>query len=294
MPNESVGKTVTVAVSVCVVCSIFVSTAAVKLRPIQERNKALDMQKNILVAAGLIKEGEEADYAELFKQIEARVIDLDTGDYVEGISPKEFNPRKAAKDPDQSVRIPEDEDLAKIKRRAKYSLVYFVRRGGSIQRVILPVYGKGLWSTMYGLLALDTDLNTVASFSFYEHGETPGLGGEVDSKKWKEQWRGKEVFGPDWQPDIQVVKGTVDPNSPNADHQVDGLSGATLTARGVQNLLRFWLGPDGYGPFLEKLRADRQTTFRSLRPSGRTAAKQGPLNRRAISRPVPRTEIYHG
>jgi len=256
MPNESVGRTVTVAIVVCVVCSIFVSTAAVTLKPIQDRNKVLDMQKNILIAAGLIEEGQKADYEELFKQIEARVIDLDTGDYVEDVSPEDFNPRKAAKDPAQSVVIPQKEDIAKIKRRSNYRVVYFYRDGGSLRRVILPVYGKGLWSTMYGLLALDADLNTIGSFGFYEHGETPGLGGEVDNKKWKKKWKGKQAFGPDGQPDIEVVKGTVDPDSPEIDYQVDGLSGATITARGVQNLLRFWLGDDGYGPFLERLKTE--------------------------------------
>jgi Na+-transporting NADH:ubiquinone oxidoreductase subunit C len=105
-------------------------------------------------------------------------------------------------------------------------------------------------------VALDaSDLNTIKAFAFYEHGETPGLGGEVDNANWKRVWVGKQAFGDEFgKPEIDVVKGTADRDSP---HEIDGLSGATLTANGVENLVRFWLGQDGYAKFLEKERMKR-------------------------------------
>jgi len=251
MPEETIGRTLGVAAGVCVVCSVVVSTAAVCLRGFQERNKTLDRRTNILIAAGVLEEGERADVDELFKQIDSRWIDVATGDFVEenDLPAESRDERKASRNPTQSIEI--DNDLAGIKRRATYRQVYFTRKNGRIERIILPVHGKGLWSTMYGFLALDSDTTTIRSFAFYEHGETPGLGGEVDNNIWKRSWLDKKAFDESWQPRITIVKGKA---GRDADHEVDGLSGATLTARGVQNLVRFWLGEEGYGPLLAKLR----------------------------------------
>jgi Na+-transporting NADH:ubiquinone oxidoreductase subunit C len=189
---------------------------------------------------------------ELFAQIQSKWIDTRTGEYVEDadVPAESRDERKAAKDDRHSDAI--QNDIAGIKRRATYRQVYFTMTDGRLDRIILPVHGNGLWSTMYGFLALDRDMTTVESFAFYEHGETPGLGGEVDNPRWKKSWVGKKVLDPrTWEPTIQVAKGTADPNAPS---QVDGLSGATLTARGVEKLVRFWLSDEGYGPLLEKLR----------------------------------------
>ena len=122
--------------------------------------------------------------------------------------------------------------------------------------LILPVYGKGLWSTMYGLLALKRDLRTVAGLTFYQHGETPGLGGEIDNPDWQAKWHGKQALDANGRVIIDVIKGQVDATGADAYHQVDGLAGATLTSKGVENLLHYWLGRDGYGPLLERLRRD--------------------------------------
>ncbi len=132
-------------------------------------------------------------------------------------------------------------------------VVYIVVEEGKTSKFILPIYGRGLWSTMYGFMALDRDLKTIRGFTFYEHGETPGLGGEVDNPRWKATWEGKRAFDDEWNLKIQVIKGRVDSSSSEAIYQVDGLSGSTITTRGVNNLVRFWLGEDGYGPFLKKL-----------------------------------------
>ena len=137
--------------------------------------------------------------------------------------------------------------------REKVARVYFVKKPGSenIDLVVLPVYGNGLWSTLYGYLALKSDLQTVQGLTFYEHAETPGLGGEVDNPKWKAQWVGLKLFGDDSKPVAQVAKG---PAPAGSKTQVDGLSGATITSRGVTNLVRYWASDQGYGPFLDKLK----------------------------------------
>jgi len=254
MPSETIGKTLAVAAGVCVVCSVFVSTTAKLLKERQDANKLLDKRKNVLLAAALMEPKEKVTFEEVekrFKQLDAKWLDFEKGQFVdESDVPLECkDERKAAKDPKYSSQI--EKDVAGIKRRARYRQVYFRRKGDRIDRIILPVHGKGLWSTMYGFLAVDSDMTTVKSFAFFEHGETPGLGGEVDNPRWKKLWVGKKLFDDTWQFKLTVVKGTADPEKI---HEVDGLAGATLTARGVDNLVRFWLGEEGYGPMLSKLR----------------------------------------
>jgi Na+-transporting NADH:ubiquinone oxidoreductase subunit C len=242
MRKDGILQTLIVATGVCVVCSVFVATTSVLLKPVQLKEKALDKKKNILTAAGVSLEG--GVDKQFQANIKYEVIDLQTGEPAEGIDMATLDERKAAKDPATSIPV---KGLNGIPRVSKYKAVYRTNDG---QRIILPVHGKGLWSTMYGFMALDAnDLNTIKSFSFYEHGETPGLGGEVDNARWKKLWEGKEAFDDEGNPAVTVIKGTAPPDDP---HQIDGLSGATITARGVGNLVQFWLGPQGYGPYLEK------------------------------------------
>jgi len=128
-------------------------------------------------------------------------------------------------------------------------MVFDVVENGELQAMIFPIEGKGLWSTLYGYIALAPDANTVVGITFYDHGETPGLGGEVDNPRWKSLWPGRKVFDERGNPVIQVKKGSAGPPAKDP-HQVDGLSGATLTSRGVTALVQFWLGENGYGPYL--------------------------------------------
>lgn len=265
MQRDSVLGTFTVALVLCVVCSLLVSGAAVGLKSIQTENRLLDKKKNVLLAAGLYDASKSID--EAFGAVEARVVNLETGEYVEGAKIEDaldvttYDQVKAAKDPKWSVTIPTGEDLGGIKRRERYSFVYLVKKDGAIDQVVVPINGKGLWSTLYGFLALDKDLLTIRGITFYEHKETPGLGGEVDNPKWKAQWVGKKLFDePAGKPVIQVLKGNVDPTSPNVEHQVDGLAGATITARGVGNLVRYWLGNGAFGPYIEKLHEKRKAS----------------------------------
>jgi Na+-transporting NADH:ubiquinone oxidoreductase subunit C len=234
-----------------VVCSILVSAAAVGLSDRQERNKLEEKKKNILQAAGLY----EADVSieAQFSKIKTRIVDLQSGEFTSDFDVATFDSRAAARDPETSYRISPDLDLAAIKARSRYKDVYLVMDGDELQQLILPVHGKGLWSTMYGFISLANDFTTVNGFAFYEHGETPGLGGEIDNPGWKKQWQGKKIYDETGKTRIEVLKGTVDRDSQEAIYQADGLAGATLTARGVGNLLKYWMGENGYKPFINKL-----------------------------------------
>ena len=252
MANDSIAKTIVVATLLCIVCSVLVSTAAVKLREPYERNKALDKKRNILEVCGIYKEGDDID--ELFNKFETRVVSFKTGEFLDDVDVASFDQRQVAKDSEHSEALSKVEDIASIRRREDKGLVYILRENGEMRTIVLPIRGMGLWSTLYGFLALNSDLNTVVGLTFYEHFETPGLGGEVDNPKWKSLWLGKKVFNGEGEVAIQVLKGVAPRNSAEFQHQVDGLAGATITSRGVDNLLEYWLSDQGYGPMIEKLK----------------------------------------
>jgi Na+-transporting NADH:ubiquinone oxidoreductase subunit C len=249
--SDGIGRVLGVALALCVVCSVIVSTAAVVLKPAQEANKDLDRKRNILQAAGMLEEGRSVD--EQFAVVKERYVDLETGRFSDEVPP-DYEQRAAAKDPSLSMAVPADQDIAKVGRRPRWAQIYLVEdENGAIDKIILPVSGYGLWSTLYGFLALESDANTVAGLGFYEHAETPGLGGEVDNPRWKAFWPGKQVYR-DGEVELALAKGAVDSSSPGADWRVDGLSGATLTSRGVSNLIQYWMGDNGFAPFLANLR----------------------------------------
>ncbi len=252
MSRDSTAKVLSVAFILCVICSILVSAAAVGLSARQERNKTEEKRKNILQAAGLYDP--ELTIEEQFDKIETRIVDLQTGDFTEEFETTTFDSRAAARDSETNYQIAAELDLGAIKTRSRYKDVYLVMDGDILQQLILPVHGKGLWSTMYGFISLANDFSTVNGFAFYEHGETPGLGGEIDNPNWKKQWPGKKVYDDAGVTRIEVLKGNVDRESKDAVYQADGLAGATLTARGVGNLLKYWMGDNGYKPFISKLK----------------------------------------
>jgi Na+-transporting NADH:ubiquinone oxidoreductase subunit C len=259
--DDSVKKTISVALGVCIICSILVSSAAVALRDIQIENQRLDRIKNILIAGDLFTEG--ADIRALYaEKVEPRMIDLATGETVleqnlDGtLNIENFDIKRAAADPVYGKAVPADKDIAKISRMPRYMVVYLVKEDNKVDKIVLPVYGKGLWSTMYGFMALDKDLITVKGFTFYDHAETPGLGGEIDNPRWKNSWKEKQAFDEEGNVKIEVIKGLEDTSRPESKYQIDGISGATLTARGVDHLVQFWLGDNGYGLFIKSLRED--------------------------------------
>ena len=236
-------------------CSALVAGAAVGLRPMQEANRQLDQKKNILRAADLYDKNKPVDT--LFSVIETRIIKLSTGEFIpeSQVSPESYNQLKAALSSDFGRSLDKKDDIAGLGRLEKYALVYLVRDGDKTVQVILPVRGKGLWSTMYGYVSLDADLTTIRGISFYEHGETPGLGGEIDNKKWQAGWQGKKMYSPSNTIALQVVKGKAPTTGDNAQYRIDGLSGATMTANGVNDLMHFWFGEHGFKPFLDHLKS---------------------------------------
>lgn len=253
MNNDSLEKTIAIALSLCLLCAVLVSFSAVALKPLQFDNKELDMKKNILDVAGLLEVDTDIDKA-FEEQIEPKLVDIETGDYVENMDVVDYDQRKAAKDPAQSIAIPADKDIAHIRVKAKIAKVYLVKKGDDIQSIILPVNGYGLWSTLYGFIALADDGQTVQSINFYDQAETPGLGGEVVNPNWRALWNGKKVYSESGEPALGLVKGVVDKNKPGSEYQVDGLAGATLTSNGVSNLIKYWMGNEGFAPYLNKVR----------------------------------------
>lgn len=258
--KDSISRVFTVAFLVCLVCAIFVAGAAVALRPVQAANKALDTQRNILVASGLYRDG--VDIPALFNQrIEMRLVDLRNGRYAEpaavGIADiGAYDQRTATRDPALSEAIPAAQDQASIKRKPHYAKVYLIKDdAGALEKLVLPVSGYGLWSTMHGYLVLGSDLNTVVGITFTDHAETPGLGGEIDNAAWKAQWQGKQVYDAEGKVAAGLKKGGIDAANPyDKAHLVDALAGATLTGNGVNNLVQYWLGDNGFGPFLKNLK----------------------------------------
>lgn len=255
MSRDGVAYVVVIALAVCLVCSVFVSAAAVYLKPLQTVNKQADRRRNVLEAAGLM--GPDIDVNDFFeRRIETKIVALETGKYVEDIDTEEFEQRDAARDQEKSIDIPRDQDIAGIKRRSKYAKVFLINNEqGDLESIVLPVHGYGLWSTMYGFIALEPDANTILGLKFYEQGETPGLGAEVENPKWRALWEGKKVYGPDKEePQIRVIKGSVGSGTPDAEYKVDGLSGATLTSRGVSHMLEYWMSERGFQDYLAEVR----------------------------------------
>lgn len=260
--KDSIKNILVVALSICFVCAIVVSGTAVMLRPQQVANKEADRYKNILVAAGLFEQGKTttADVMDIFGRFTIRIADLEEKRFLTeselaelDIDPATYDQRKASKEPALSQALSPTEDIASISRRARYAVTYILEQDGEIERIVLPIHGYGLWSVMYGFIALDSDLTTVKGITFYEQFETAGLGGEVENPDWKASWQGKRIYDDEHDVALRVIKGSVDPNAANAVHQIDGLSGATITSRGVENLVNYWLGDSGFGPILADL-----------------------------------------
>lgn len=254
--QHSSGYIIGFAGLVCLVCAVFVASSAVGLKPLQEANKLLDRQQKVLTVAGLMEDGESLPREEVASRFESaikqKVVDLKTGEVNKDINVADFDQQAAASDPKTSFEAPEN--AAKVRRLPNNALVFDVVEKGQLKALILPIEGYGLWGTLYGYIALAPDARTIVGITFYKHKETPGLGGEVDNPRWKAQWPGRLAFDERGNPKIAVKKGSAGPVKEDP-YNVDGLSGATITSRGVTSLVRFWLGEDGFGPYLASYRA---------------------------------------
>lgn len=264
LPNDNIVKTIGVATLLCLLCSVVVSGSATLLKPRQVANKLMDKKKNILTVAGIADSNKSIE--ELFTQIEARVVNMQTGEFTDEVDANTFDQRKAANDSEYRLKLDKSQDIASIGNMSKLGNVYLLRDGAQVSKIILPIKGYGLWSTMYGFIALEKDATTVSSITFYEHGETPGLGGEIDNKKWQASWDGKQIVNAQGEPVLALVKGGVSDSTPNSEYKIDSLSGATLTSNGVTNLIQFWMGENAFGPFLERIRANGSVALAPTKP----------------------------
>lgn len=254
LPKDSTPKTLLVSLAVCLVCSFVVSAAAIWLRPLHRAHLEREQRALILEMLerqpGLSERLGGIDASD----IETRIVNLDTGKEAHDVDAATYDVRAAAIDPARSTPIPKARDFARIERRARWSRVYVIRHEGRIRSVILPIYGRGYGGLIYGYLALEGDLNTIAGVSFYEHAESPGIGDEITALEWRERWRGKRVRGTDGNVRIRVVDEETARADDDEAHRVDAIGGATRSSQGVGNMVRFWMGDDGFGPYLRSLK----------------------------------------
>lgn len=234
--SERPAKVLQTALAVALVCALLVSFAAVSLRPHYLANLEAERKARLALILDALKG--VTSYRQL-DDIEARVVDLESGAYSDTTDPNTYDARRAANDPNTSITIPAQYDVAAIKRRARFAVVYLLRNADNkIEGLILPVRGVGYQSALYGYLALAADANEILALKFYEQGETPGLGSEIQDPAWEAQWPGKQSYDADGKPSVQF----------------DAISGATRTSVGVDRLLHFWLGDFGFGPYLKRVR----------------------------------------
>lgn len=223
---------------------LLLALAASALRERQQFNEEVNVKRNILMAVGVLDRDREMELEEIDamyqESVQSFAVDPE-GTIVEGVSGESLDLEVVLQDPDTSQH--------------RYPVFVATDAGGSTVYAI-PVFGKGLWSTLYGYLALEADLETVRGMTFYAHGETPGLGAEIEQAWFQDNFVGKKIYDAGALRTIQVVKGTVenriqDPGE--RDYFVDGISGATITGRGVSNLLETKVAL--YEPFFRRIRA---------------------------------------
>ncbi len=256
MSNDSIFKTFLVAFLLCVVCSVLVCLAAIVRIDKEAYNKQLEIRKTVLAASGYqqqIDAGGNID--ELFTtNMELKLVDLATGEFTTAVDAATYNQKEAVDNPELSEKIPADLDIAKIGTRAKYAAVYLDKSG----TVVLPIHGGGMWGPIYGYISVAADGTTIKGLTFYQHAETPGLGAEIDNPNWKKQWPEKKIYNSSGKLAIKVVKkGKYNASAADAVSTVDGLAGATVTGNKVNAIIRYWLGENGYAPFLAKFKAER-------------------------------------
>lgn len=249
LPNDSKAKTLGMAFAVSMICAVVVSSTAVMLRPLHEAHRARQQQLRLdeTLASGAVSGA--ADTASPAGTMETLIVDLATGLKARDIQPSGFDMRAAAAVVETSMPLSPEEDIAGIGRRPKFAQIHVLRNQHGLELVVLPIYGTGYQSTIFAYLALKGDLRTVASLKIVEHGETPGIGAKIDEPAWQQLWPGKLLADADGQVRLTVARGTA-----SSEYEVDGITGATRTGNGISNMLRFWLGANGYAAVLDKLR----------------------------------------
>lgn len=226
MPVRSNLYTVLFVGITAVIFSCALALAATLLQDKQQANVNLEIKRNILKSLGALTDEHPLRQAiedTFAAQVEAIVVDA-AGEVVTGAEANKIKPEDEAKKPEGDRRFP----------------VFILKdAGGQPIAYCIPVEGKGLWSTLYGYLSLEADLDTVRGITFYKHGETPGLGAEIETAWFQDQFKGKRIMQDGKLVSVTVVKGKASDrySGEQLAHYVDGISGATLTSNGVTKLL---------------------------------------------------------
>ena len=250
---DSAVRNLLMTASVAMVAALTVSTAAMLLQPVYQEKQTRLRQASMKTLVDKIPSLEALLSASDADTFESRLVNLDTGCYETSIDASTFDSRKAASDPLLSTTISKQNgEEALLKSRSKYELVHLLFNGDDLQLSIFPIHGPGYQSTLYAWLVLAADLNTIVALNVYEHGDTPGIGSRVENADWQASWQDKQLFDQSGSVAIKVVK-----NSSGSLHEVDGISGATRTSMGVGNMVEFWVGKHGFGPFLDMLKSGK-------------------------------------
>jgi len=254
MKNESLSKTLLVALAVIFLCSLMVSGAITLLRPIQLEQRAPQNLLYILQTAGLVDfsktQLKQVEVFEQFKKVEIRILDLNKSSLVNKTEKKDYYYRQSMSDPSACTKLIKKDDLAQLEQRPHKIPTYWIHSAISKTKLVVPIYGKGMWSMIHGYIALEKDFNTISGIYFYEQGDTPGIGELIQDPKWLASWQGKQLYNVEG-----ILTLSVNTNdSLSSTHQVDGITGATKTVIGVNNLIQFWFGNHGYRKFLLKQR----------------------------------------
>jgi len=213
---------------ITIVAAGVLSFAAKFLRPIQELNEAVEKKKNIMLAMDIIGPDEKLSREEIINKFDETIKPVAVN-YQGEIMTLSERQTVADIDPESEAQKPLEKQLLPL---------YLQQREGETLAYCIPVFGKGLWSTIYGYLALKQDLNTIKGITFYKHGETPGLGAEVATQWFTENFAGKQIFNKDGElVSVEIIKGQVTESTPQAYRKVDGISGATKTCDGVNDFL---------------------------------------------------------
>jgi Na+-transporting NADH:ubiquinone oxidoreductase subunit C len=250
LPNKSRTKTLGVAFLVAVISATAISVTSVTLKPRQEAHLGAQREAKLAAIVAMLPGLTNILRDTGAQSLETVIVDLTTGAIAEDVAPLDYDYSKTQRDPAQTVELSSQQDIAGIGRRPRQAPAYLLQGDAGLALVVLPVYGTGYQSTIRAYLALSADLDHIAGLSIYEQGETPGLGTRITDPRWQAQWSDRRAVDDAGEIIIKVVRGAG--SNPG---EIDGISGATRSATGVANLVTFWLGPDGFGPFLDLLRS---------------------------------------
>lgn len=245
LPNESRTKTVIVAFLVSAVCALLVSNATVILRPIQAANRAAEEQARIKELVQGIP-GMATLLEEAGGTLSTVVIDLDNGRAAIDTTPDTLDTTLA--DPGNWTTLTPGEDLAGLGNRPNFAQIFLLRENDGILLVLLPVTGQGYGGRIDAILALHGDMNTIAGLAVTRNSETPGLGGRIDERSWQANFPGTLISDDNGEIRFRIARGKA-----SSVYEVDGITGATRTGNGVTGMVRFWLGPKGYGPLIRAI-----------------------------------------